>query len=407
MEDYRDPLILQSLEGAEAARLLTIATFALLVYEWFITLDSEIQCFWRGGWSKSRMLFLANRYMTPIIILFPLYCKSCAMTLLPVSDSSSPSRFSDYNSYNCVVSKHPDAETRLTDSATSSCLRAIKACFILTVLVLGIVQAILVLRVYYLFSNSRLVQNIVIACFIVSVSISLAFACTASINLRPLQTLVAFGIRGCRAERPQGFWRLYLPPLVLHTLLYMFTVLRAVSNRQMLKKSPVMQRILKDGGFFYLITFVSVGFTAIGAFMEKTPHLNIPAIFSNFVLGITSVCVSRIMLSIQSLAAKLGSDTAWLLNNVELSRVRWRHGAHEGELIVDLEPAYEEEQDNQQDIEYNRRMYASDVELADIKSAKKSTGPQPQITVRTTRVGTFTDMNADKYYSQSVLTMKS
>ncbi|KAJ8701827.1 hypothetical protein PTI98_000578 [Pleurotus ostreatus] len=160
----------------------------------------------------------------------------------------------------------------------------------------------------------------------------------------------------------------------------MFTVLRAVSNRQMLKKSPVMQRILKDGGFFYLITFVSVGFTAIGAFMEKTPHLNIPAIFSNFVLGITSVCVSRIMLSIQSLAAKLGSDTAWLLNNVELSRVRWRHGAHEGELIVDLEPAYEEEQDNQQDIEYNRRMYASDVELADIKSAKKSTGPQPQIT---------------------------
>ncbi|KAL4263954.1 DUF6533 domain-containing protein [Pleurotus pulmonarius] len=329
MEDFTDPLILQSLEGAEAARLLTIATFALLIYEWVITLDSEIQCFWRGGWSKSRMLFLANRYMTPIIILFPLYC---FQTTTPTTEDSCP------------------ADTIF------SCLRAIKACFILTVLVLGIVQAILVLRVYYLFSNSKLVQNIVIACFIVSVSISLAFACTASINLRPLETLVAFGIRGCRAERPQGFWRLYLPPLVLHTLLYMFTVLRAVSNRQMLKKSPVMQRILKDGGFFYLITFVSVGFTAIGAFMEKSPHLNIPAIFSNFVLGITSVCVSRIMLSIQSLAAKLGSDTAWLLNNVELSRVRWRHGAHEGELIVDLEPAYEEEQDNQQDIEYNRRM---------------------------------------------------
>lgn len=42
MEDYTDPLILQSLEGAEAARLLTIATFALLVYEWCITLDSEV-----------------------------------------------------------------------------------------------------------------------------------------------------------------------------------------------------------------------------------------------------------------------------------------------------------------------------------------------------------------------------
>lgn len=46
MEDFTDPLILQSLEGAEAARLLTIATFALLVYEWFITLDSEASRTW-------------------------------------------------------------------------------------------------------------------------------------------------------------------------------------------------------------------------------------------------------------------------------------------------------------------------------------------------------------------------
>ncbi|KAF4606124.1 hypothetical protein EYR38_000169 [Pleurotus pulmonarius] len=371
MEDFTDPLILQSLEGAEAARLLTIATFALLIYEWVITLDSEANSvFLERRLVKvadalfGKSVYDADHYFISVVLQVSCYDILSPFLMTPFS------RLSNNDSYNRI-------------------------------------QAILVLRVYYLFSNSKLVQNIVIACFIVSVSISLAFACTASINLRPLETLVAFGIRGCRAERPQGFWRLYLPPLVLHTLLYMFTVLRAVSNRQMLKKSPVMQRILKDGGFFYLITFVSVGFTAIGAFMEKSPHLNIPAIFSNFVLGITSVCVSRIMLSIQSLAAKLGSDTAWLLNNVELSRVRWRHGAHEGELIVDLEPAYEEEQDNQQDIEYNRRMYASDVELADIKSAKKSTGPQPHITVRTTRVGTFTDMNSDKYYSQSVLTMKS
>ncbi len=41
------------------------------------------------------------------------------------------------------------------------------------------------------------------------------------------------------------------------------------------------------------------------------------------------------MLSIHSLAACLGSDTAWLLNNVELSRVGWRQGRTEGELIVE------------------------------------------------------------------------
>ena len=41
------------------------------------------------------------------------------------------------------------------------------------------------------------------------------------------------------------------------------------------------------------------------------------------------------MLSIHSLADKLGSDSAWLLNNIELSRVPWRRGATEGEIIVD------------------------------------------------------------------------
>ena len=43
------------------------------------------------------------------------------------------------------------------------------------------------------------------------------------------------------------------------------------------------------------------------------------------------------MLSIQSLAAGLNPDSRWLLNNAELSRVRWRKGAHDGELIVEVE----------------------------------------------------------------------
>jgi len=54
-----------------------------------------------------------------------------------------------------------------------------------------------------------------------------------------------------------------------------------------------------------------------------------------FPVATASVAASRVMLSIHSFAAKLGSDSAWLLNNIELSRVPWRYGASEGELIVD------------------------------------------------------------------------
>lgn len=61
---------------------------------------------------------------------------------------------------------------------------------------------------------------------------------------------------------------------------------------------------------------------------------------SSFLLATTSIAVSRVMFSIHSLADKLGSDSAWLLNNVELSRVGWRRGSHEGELIVERNTVY-------------------------------------------------------------------
>ena len=54
-------------------------------------------------------------------------------------------------------------------------------------------------------------------------------------------------------------------------------------------------------------------------------------------LSITSVSVSRVMLSIQSFAAGLRVDPKWLLSHAELSRVQWRKGSHEGELIVEIE----------------------------------------------------------------------
>lgn len=52
---------------------------------------------------------------------------------------------------------------------------------------------------------------------------------------------------------------------------------------------------------------------------------------------ITSIATSRLMLSIQDLAAHLRLDATWLLSNAELSRIRWRQGSSDGELIVEIE----------------------------------------------------------------------
>ena len=55
--------------------------------------------------------------------------------------------------------------------------------------------------------------------------------------------------------------------------------------------------------------------------------------------------MSRVMFSIHSLAAKLGSDSAWLLTHAQLTRVEWRMGAHEGEIIIERDASCDNDDD--------------------------------------------------------------
>lgn len=296
-----------SLEGAEVARIMSIACFSLAVYEYIITLDEEIKYFWSGKWTASRILFLMNRYLSIFIMVVAITCFS------------------------------------IPNPSPVFCKRAIQTEFLLNIIAISVIQGILVARIWYLFQGSRRVQISVVFGFFVSLVLSLAFLYLSANDLRIITSEsiseIFPGIRntGCKAARPPGFWRIYLPSLVLHSMLYILTAIRALRNRRLLKNAPLLKRLLRDGGFFYFVVFVSVNLTTIGSLLHGLPKVNIPAIYSHFLLTTTSIAVSRVMLSIHSLAHKLGSDSAWLLNNVELSRVCWRRGAHEGELIIELD----------------------------------------------------------------------
>ncbi|KAK0224739.1 hypothetical protein EDD85DRAFT_859002 [Armillaria nabsnona] len=306
--------ILASFEGAETTRIVSIAFFSLFVYEWLITFDEEVVYFWHGRWTISRLLFLANRY-------FALFILSFHMTVLSLPQPSG-----------------------------KFCIPALEFLFVGNITAIGIVQAILVLRVWYLFSNSKNIRLVTVFAFIISLSTSMLFSIVAARKVKtlqtgiPLPTFIHYEVRGCLVSRPPMFWRIYLPSLCLHTLLYILTAFRGLQNRRMLNQAPVMKRLLRDGGLFFFVVFVSVGFTSIGSFFDKYPQLNIVVMYSNFLVAVTSMAVSRVMFSIHSLAAHLGSDTTWLLNNIELSRVNWRPGNTEGEIIVE---EYSHELDNE------------------------------------------------------------
>ncbi|KAF9071991.1 hypothetical protein BDP27DRAFT_447407 [Rhodocollybia butyracea] len=181
------------------------------------------------------------------------------------------------------------------------------------------------------------------------------------------------GAPGCRASRPVKFWRIFLPTLFLHTVLYILTAVRALRNHRILEQAPVLKRLLRDGGIFFFVVFVTVGFTTVGSFLENVPQINIPVIFSGYLVTITSIAMSRIMFSIHSLASNLGSDAGWLLSNVELRRVDWRRGATEGEILVECtNHGYENNHD-------------------DLESNDPGTTSRSQSALKMSKVGMFND----------------
>ena len=60
-------------------------------------------------------------------------------------------------------------------------------------------------------------------------------------------------------------------------------------------------------------------------------------LLSSVLLALSSIAVSRLMLSIRSLAASLSLQPDWLLNNTELNRVNWKLGPREGEIVVEMD----------------------------------------------------------------------
>ncbi|KAJ3763258.1 hypothetical protein EV360DRAFT_78508 [Lentinula raphanica] len=236
----------------------------------------------------------------------------------------------------------------------------------------------LLLRIWYLFSDNKIIQYGMLFLWVFSLTISLAYTGVAATNVRVLnKTVWGLGGPGCRVARPEKFWRMFTPSLGLHAVMYMLTAARALRNRRILKEAPVLQRLIRDGGLFFFVVFgrdtplhvklyhasqisvftviVSVGFNTVGSFLVHVPQINIPVIFSNYLLTVTSIAMSRIMFSIHSLASHLGSDTGWLLSNVELRRVDWRKGATEGELIVECATSGQE--DDMVDMDSTTRSY--------------------------------------------------
>ncbi|KIJ69037.1 hypothetical protein HYDPIDRAFT_52316, partial [Hydnomerulius pinastri MD-312] len=198
---------------------------------------------------------------------------------------------------------------------------------------------VVALRVWYLFSNNRFIRIAAPTMYAVSV-----IGCSV-LGAREWDTVRTEFNRQTDIEgsvKLTRIWYIFFPCLVVHTVLFLCKIWRVVESKERWRDAPMLRRMLKEGAVMYIFATGTLLFSIIGLSENKNPlvcddRFTIPRFLeSDFAVAATVVSVCRAMLSIKSLAAMWHVDPSWLLNHAELSRVHWRRGGKEGELVVEL-----------------------------------------------------------------------
>ncbi|KAG1754769.1 uncharacterized protein EDB91DRAFT_1242014 [Suillus paluster] len=194
-------------------------------------------------------------------------------------------------------------------------------------------QAVIALRVWYLFSRNKLIRRFSALLYIVCISST--WVSTGVLFDRYLQEVEQPNF----TRNPSIFAFVYAPALVNHSVLFALTTYKYMASDRFQRGSSLLGGFLKEGLIMYTCAMGSLLYTIITiSSFTNVSHLDVyyTGLQGGFVVGATLVSVCHALLSIRSISATLHVDPAWLLNHAELSRVQWTKGDHEGEIFVEL-----------------------------------------------------------------------
>lgn len=152
-------------------------------------------------------------------------------------------------------------------------------------------SAILVLRIWYLYSHDRGVRILTVGIFVLCTTLSFAFLGISLNTLHSVKVLPINGVKiiGCSAPPPQGLWKVFVPSLVLHTYLYLLTTYKTLKETTSRHSAPLRMRFLREyvfilpsldldldndwwhfsGGLFYSVVFSKTSFRVLCMFFSK------------------------------------------------------------------------------------------------------------------------------------------
>ncbi|KZV88798.1 hypothetical protein EXIGLDRAFT_838983 [Exidia glandulosa HHB12029] len=239
-----------------------VAASTILLYDWTITLDREIDMFWGKRRSWTSILFFINRYMTFVGQSFNTYCK-VAISYWLIGFGM--------------------AQLLATDT-------------------------IIYVRICAMYSNKRLHKTLI--SLLVAATLGSA-AIAGAVGSRTKATETPYvGARQCTVTTPYGFlWAFWLPILAYEGLAFYLIAAKAlqfIREDQSGWKSSLIQVLLRDSLLYFALIFVLSIANAV-LFGGKDPSL--AGILEPITAVLLSLMGSRMLLNMQEeLVIKEDSD---------------------------------------------------------------------------------------------------
>jgi len=238
-----------------ADKYFQLAAFVMLIYDHMLTFDLEVDRIWKQKLSGASILFLINRYVTPIQFI---------VILLAFHDPDLMSRGCDNYAF--------------FEGASS-------------VTLIAVCQLVMILRVYALYGRSIPIAIFLMILWAAQITVSAIGLHTGyRVPLPPM-------LVGCiLAGNSTIFPSLWVSPLITDSCIFILTLWR---TRQYLKDSglaPTIYIFVRDGALYFLVIFAANLMNTLIYFLAP---LDLRALGASFSQLITSIMISRLVLNLR------------------------------------------------------------------------------------------------------------
>ncbi|EJD52963.1 hypothetical protein AURDEDRAFT_180564 [Auricularia subglabra TFB-10046 SS5] len=267
--------------NVHASISMTIAGCVLLVYDWLLTLDQEVDFLRYNRKRVFKFLYIINRYTLPFVLIVTL-------SLMFFSNSRQFCEFSLMtDSWFTLLSYSFIHGTILMHTSTIDAQL--------------IIPGIIAMRLWALYGRKRWLLALLVPTFIAYFLATATLLGFATSHMLPRITTQRLIFHSCITELPSWMWAIWLPGFLYETLLFGLLVERArrdfKRSRALTHAPPLLICLYRDGLLYYVtVTGTSFFTMMVWAF---APH-SLIFLSKYFSLCAVNVAASRLVLQLNS-----------------------------------------------------------------------------------------------------------